>query len=83
MDCCRTAAHSRVAPKDSGEGQPFQWVEFQVVDLVINVAWREMWPGGKTYTGFWAVAHASPDWSGDLQEQNEEIRDKDFWVRDK
>lgn len=26
MDCCHTAAHSGVAPKDSGEEQSFQWV---------------------------------------------------------
>lgn len=52
-------AHSRVIPKDSGEGRFFQWVEFQVVDLVINLVWREKWPGGRVYTDFWAVVDGS------------------------
>lgn len=59
-------AHTGVIPKDSGEGQFFQRVEFQV-DLVINLVWKEEWPGGRMYTDFWAVVDGSPDWSGDLQ----------------
>lgn len=72
-------AHSGVTPKGSGEGQSFRWVEFQVGDLVINLAWREKEPGGTICTDFWTVTEGSPGWSGDLQEQNEKIRDRDLW----
>lgn len=75
MDCCHTMAHPGVTPKGIGEGRSFQWVEFQV-DLVISLAWREKESEGSICADFWTVTEGSSGRSGDVQERNENIRER-------